>query len=870
MKNARDAEADAAVGPRPPRFLAALLARLVSGDVRDAAANDFADKFERLSLDRGRPLAVAWYAGQVAYLAPVALIDSLYWSMVMIQNYALVAARNFRKHKSYSVINVAGLAIGIAVSMFIFLWIRDELSFDRFHAGARDIYRLTEDQKGADGSVFPVAVTPELLGPALKADFPEVVESVRMRPLGRNMVANGEKQFYENGILFADPSFLAVFTFPLVKGDPAKALSNPDSLVITETAARKYFGGDDPMGRTLRLFDAFDFKVTGVARDVPRNSHLQFALLGNFDVVMKRLGQSGGWWNNNFYTYVRLAPKTDPAKIAPAIYNYLKKINSETETYVNLQPLLDIRLRSSYAIDIGGASQAKAQYVRIFAAVAFLVLLIACINYMNLATARSGLRSREVGVRKVVGAGRPEIIRQFFGESLLFAFVAALVAAGLVRLLLPQFNHLTGKAVPAGALAAGPVVLFLVGSAIFAGVLSGVYPALFLSSFRPASIFRGGSMTGTRSALFRKSLVVVQFALSTVFIAGTLVVGSQIRYMRTKDLGYKGDSVVHFRLRGALGANYQAFKDELARTAGILGVTASSDIPTYTVHSTTGFSWEGKAAGDYLLIHQFSVDYDYFETLGMEMAAGRSFSRDFPADKDAFIVNETAARRMGFKEPLGKWVNLYDRKGPLVGVVKDFNFKSLHAAVEPLVLRIEPARNSYVMVKMRYEGLTAGLETIRRVHAKYNPRYPFEYEFLDDSLGELYRSDRRFGAIVSMFTGLAIFISALGLFGLASFLIERRTKEIGIRKILGAETGGIVVLLSKDFLQWVALANVIAVPVAYVAMNSWLRSFAYRTSISAWVFAGAATLAIGVAMLTISLHCFRAAAANPANSLRYE
>jgi putative ABC transport system permease protein len=377
-------------------------------------------------------------------------------------------------------------------------------------------------------------------------------------------------------------------------------------------------------------------------------------------------------------------------------------------------------------------------------------------------------------------------------------------------------------------------------------------------------------MSGTRSALFRKSLVVVQFALSTVFIAGTLVIASQIRYMRTKDLGYKGDSVVHFFMRGSLRENYQAFKDELARTAGILGVTSSSDIPTYTVHSTGAFIWEGMAPDDYLLIHQFSVDYDYFETLGMTMAAGRSFSRDFPADKDAFIVNETAVRRMGFEEPIGKWVSLYGRKGPIVGVVKDFNFKSLHAAVEPLVLRIEPERDAYVLVKMKFQGLTAGLEAIRQAYAKYNPSYPFEYEFLDDSLGELYRSDQRFGAIVGAFTGLAIFISALGLFGLASFLIERRTKEIGIRKILGAETGGIVVLLSRDFLRWVALANVIAVPVAYVAMNSWLRSFAYRTSVSAWVFVAAAVLAIGVAMLTVSLHCFRAAASSPADSLRYE
>jgi putative ABC transport system permease protein len=872
MRIRRGAEAGPGGGPsvRPPRLLAALLARLLCASVREAAADDFAERFERLSLDHGRSLAVAWYAGQVAYLVPVAVKDSIYWSTVMIKNYAVVALRNFRKHRSYSLINIAGLAIGMAVTVFIFLWIRDELSYDRFHAGARDIYRLTEDQRGADGSIFPVAVTPELLGPGLKADFPEVREFVRVRPLGRNLMANGDRRFLEGGLIFADPSFFAVFSFPLVKGDPATALASPDAMIITESAGRKYFGTEDPMGRTLRFLDMFDFKVTGVARDVPRNSHLQFALVGNFEFVMKQLGYGGGWWNNNFYTYIRLVPGADPARLAEPVHDYFQKISPRSTTFLRLQPLVDIRLRSHYAIDIGGASQVRAQDVQIFAVVAFLVLLIACINYMNLATARSGLRSREVGVRKVVGAGRPEIIRQFFGEAFLFATVAGLVAAGLLRLLLAPFNGLTGKAVAPAELAAAPVLLFLAGSVVFAGLLSGIYPALFLSSFRPVSIFRGASLTGTRSALFRKSLVVVQFALSTVFIAGTLVIGSQIRYMRTKDLGYKSDAVVHFRIRGALAQNYQAFKDDLARTAGILGVTASSDIPTYTVHSTTDFSWEGKAAGDYLLVHQFSVDYDYFETLGMTMAAGRSFSRDFPTDRDAFIVNETAAKRMDLKEPIGKWVALYSRKGPIVGVVKDFNFKSLHAAVEPLVLRIEPERNAYVMVKMRYAGTAAGLETIGRLHAKYNPNHPFEYEFLDESVGELYRSDRRFGAIVGAFTGLAIFISALGLFGLASFLIERRTKEIGIRKILGAETGGLVVLLSKDFLQWVALANVIAMPIVLAAMNSWLRSFAYRTSVSAWPFAAAGALALGVAMLTISLHCFRAASANPTGSLRYE
>jgi putative ABC transport system permease protein len=855
---------------RPPRLMARCLASLVDGAVRDGAMDDFSDRFEGIARERSRGAAMAWAIGQIAYLIPIALRDSLYWSAVMIQNYTVIALRNVRKHKAYSLVNVAGLGIGIAVSLFIFLWIRDEVSFDRFHADYRNIYRLTEDQKNADGTIFPVAVTPELLGPGLKEDFPEVLEYARFRPIGRILVASGEKQFYESGLTFADPSFLRMFSFPLVKGDPATALAGLESVVITESTARKYFGNEDPVGRTLRLADAMDLQVTGVLRDIPRNSHLRFAILGNFGFVQEKLGFGRGWWNNDYYTYVQLAPNANLARLSPVVSKYLTKIAPEATISVRLQPLRDIHLRSSYAIDLDGASQIRAQYIQIFAGIALVVLLIACINYMNLATARAGLRSREVGVRKVVGASRPEIMRQFFGESLLFAAVSCLAAAGLVRLLLPEFNGLTGKAVAPAVLADPTIIVFLAGTALVAGLTSGIYPAFFLSAFKPASIFRGGSLSGTRSALFRKSLVVLQFALSTAFIAGTLVVASQIRYMQTRNLGYDKDAVVHFRIRGDLRRNCQAFKEELSRTAGILGVTSSSDIPTYTVHSTTAFSWQGETPGDYLLVHQFSVGYDYFETLGMKMAEGRSFSRQFPSDKEAFIVNETAARRMGYKEALGKWVSLYGRKGPIIGVVKDFNFKSLHTPVEPLVLRIEPGRDSYVLVKLRSRNLAAGLETIRRVHAKYNPRHPLEYEFLDDSLGELYRSDRRFGAIVGIFTGLAIFISALGLFGLASFLIERRTKEIGIRKILGADMGRIVALLSGDFLRWVALANLIAVPPAAFSMSRWLRSFAYRTSLSPWVFVGAAGLTIGIAMLTISVHCYRAAASNPAESLRFE
>ncbi len=792
------------------------------------------------------------------------------FSPALLWNYLVVALRKIKRQKGYAIINVAGLAIGIGVSLFIFLWIWDESSFDRFHSGFNDICRVTQDQKYSDGTVFPVAVTPELLGPGLKQDFPEVLEFTRFRRVGRNLLSFGEKQFYESGIAFADPSFLKVFTFPLVKGNPETALGSPDSLVITETAARKYFGSEDPLGRTLRLANTFDFKVTGVARDIPSNSHLQFDFLGNFTVLIKNLGYGPGWWNNDFYTYLRLAPQADFDKLAAAVEGYLTKV-APTKTRIRLQHLQDVHLRSSYAIDIDGPSRDRSQVVAVFAGVAFLVLLIACINYMNLATARSGLRSKEVGLRKVVGAGRADIMRQFFGESLLFAAISSCAAAGLASLLLPLFNSLTGKTISPADLAGPPVIMFLAGVALVAGVLSGIYPALFLSAFRPASIFRGESLSGARSALFRKSLVVLQFGLSIVFIAGTLVIAAQIRHMQTRDLGYDKDSLVYFPLRGELRKNYQAFRSELLRSAGILGVTSSSGVPTYTVQSTSAFDWEGRSPGESILVHHYSVGYDYFETLGMEMVKGRSFSREFPSDKDAYIVNETAARLMGYNEPLGKTVSLLSRlEGPIIGVVKDFNFKSLHVNVEPLVLRIEPARDNYVFVKTGLQNIAPSLETIRRLHGKHNPGYPLEYEFLDEALGELYRSDRQFGAVIRVFTGLAIFISCLGLLGLASFLAEKRTKEIGIRKVLGARVAGLVLLQTGEFSKWILVAGLISAPAAYYAAGRWLRGFAYHITPSAGIFLAAILATWLVALLAVGFQSVRAARANPVESLRHE
>ena len=786
----------------------------------------------------------------------------------MLKNYLTIALRNIQKHKGYSLINIAGLAIGITVCLFILFWVKDELSCDRFHANLDQLYRVTEDQVHSDGSVFKVAVTPEPLGSALKDDYAEVVEFARFRHLSSNLVIAGGKKYYEEGIAFADPPFLKMFSFPFLSGDSDSVLSNEGNVVITKSIAQKYFGRENPIGKTIQLGTVFDFIVAGVMEDIPANSHLQFKILGNFNVVIKKIGYGTGWWNNNFYTYIQLSENADVELLRTKIGPYLKKIAPAARTIIRIQALKDVHLRSDYAIDLYGATQNKSQYVYIFTVVAFIILLLACINFMNLATARAGLRGKEVGLRKVVGASQAELIRQFFGESLLFAFIACLISTGMVLLLLPLFNRLTEKAIEPGFLLEPTVLLFLAGIALFTGILSGVYPAIFLSSFQPVSIFRGDSATGSQRTLFRKALVVLQFTLSIVFITGTLIVGDQLRFIRSQNLGFDQEAVIHFRMRGNLPRSYSTFKNDLLQTTGIRQVSTASDLPTYTVHSTSAFSWEGMDPDDNILVHQYAVGPDFIQTLGMELSAGRNFDRDLTNPNSAFIVNETAARMMGYDDPVGKNIRLWNINAPIIGVVKDFHFKSMHTKIEPLTLRIDPQRFSYIYIKMDTKNIRPLLAEIEGLHNKHNPQYPFEFRFLDESLDLLYRTDKRIGILFNIFTALAIFISCLGLLGLSSFLIERRTKEIGIRKILGADLRKILLLLSRDFLKLVVVANIIAVPIAYYAMNRWLQNFAYRTDISVGIFMLSTAMALGLALLTISFHSIRAALANPADSLR--
>ncbi len=790
----------------------------------------------------------------------------------MFKSYLKTAFRNLARHRGYSMINIVGFAIGIACCILIFLWVQDELSFDRFHENLESLHRVVQEVYFSDGTIFRVARTPYPAGPAFVADYPEIIRFTRFTPFWRILIEYEDKGFYERDFAFADPSLLEMFSFHLLKGDPNTALSETNSVLISEDMARKYFGSEDPIGKTLTMDNKTDFQVSGIFENIPHNSHLYFDFLGHFETFIKISGWQTRWYDHNYYTYVQLEKNTHHRDVAPKISGYMKKINPDTSTKFLLQPVKDIHLHSNFAIDLGGKSENRAKYVYMFSLIALFVLLIACMNFMNLTTARASRRSLEIGMRKVVGANRTNLIRQFLGESILVSFLSLLIAVGLVLLVLPAFNSISGKELSLASFDIGLLAACLIGIALVTGILSGSYPAFLLSRVKPIRVLKGSLRVGSKNSALRKILVTCQFSLSIGLVIGTFLVYRQLDFMQKKNLGYNQEHIVYFAERGEFWKSYDSFKTELQRNSNIVGITAASSIPTHTVTSTSGVGWEGKDPEFNVLFTQFNIDYDYFETLEMEMAQGRAFSKDFPTDAtDSFILNETGARLTGMEDPVGKKFTLWNKTGPIIGIVKDYHFKSLHAKIEPLVLRMYHKNwNRYIIIRIKSDSITGTLKVIEDAYKKYHPGYPFEFQFLDEALNDLYASEKRTGRVFRYFMFLAIFISCLGLFGLASFMADQRTKEIGIRKVLGASISGIFLMLLKDFVKWVLLASAISWPLAYYVMDRWLKNFAYRTDIALWIFLVSGILGLTVAVATVSYQSLRASIANPADSLRYE
>jgi len=786
----------------------------------------------------------------------------------VFKNYLKIAARNILKHRGTSFINISGLAIGMACTILIFLWVQDEMSYDRFHVNTNEIHRIVQDPLRASDT--HEAVTPGILGGVMEKEFPEVVKSARFSPL-RLRFKYGNESFLEKGGV-ADPEFFEMFTFPFIKGDSQKAFSDPFSIVITEKVAKKYFASEDPIGKVLSTINKTDFKVTGVIKSVSHNSHLQFDYLIPFK-LLKRFGTKiDNWSNVSFYTYVLLREGSSRQEVDQKLKKLIEERDPGHNMYY-LQPLTRIHLYSNFNFDI--SSHGDIEFVTIFSLIAIFVLLIACINFMSLSTARSVRRAREIGIRKVVGATRLQLIIQFLGESILLAFIGGLLALVVVIFVLPFFNNLVEKPLSIDFSNLKSILGFAA-LVLFTGIVSGSYPAFFLSSYQPKKVLKTlmNKEANSRSPLLQKLLVVIQFALAIILISGTIVVYNQLGFIKNAKLGFDKNNLIHMPLRVNV-PKYEVLKNRLFQNPGILGVTASDYLLTSVRSGTSSADWEGKAPNTQIQMNILSVDYDYLKTYKMEMREGRFFSKEFPSDPSgSIVINESAVKEMGIQSPVGKRITPGKTDYRIIGVIKNFHYKSVHRRIEPLIIKMfkpgVPGANGYLTVRIYPDNISEKINFLETIWKEYNPGYPFEYGFLDDTIYKLYKAEQQMGKIFIYFTLLAIFISCVGLIALSAFMAERKAKEIGIRKVFGASTSNITFLFLGEFAKWVFLANVIAWPVAHLFINKWLRNFAYRIDIKIWIFIFAGLSALVIAMITVGYQAVKTALANPIKALKYE
>ena len=811
----------------------------------------------------------------------------------MLKNYLKIAFRNLAKYKFISFINLFGLCIGLTCCLLITTYILHETSYDRYNKNADRIWRVNRVFNNREGSVsLRLGTVAPPFGPLLQNDFPDIQKVTRILQAGTTTFHYQDKIFKEKNLIFADENLFSIFDVNILEGDRRNALVEPFTMMMTPAVARKYFGDQDPINKVIRLGNQFNVKVTGLFEPLPENAHfhtdvmLSFNTLKDSTIYGERNLQTN-WGNNSFFTYL-LLPKGYPGhnleELFPAFLdrhmasNYGAGNQPSHMTKLFLTPLTDIHLRSH--LDSEFEENGDISRVYIFGAIALFILLIACINYMNLSTARSTLRAREIGIRKVSGAQRPELITQFLCESVLISYIALILAFCLTLLTLPWLNELTDLHLSISSLQQWPVLIPLLLTPLLVGILSGAYPALFLSSFQPVKVLKGLFKAGSNTAGFRKVLVITQFAISIVLIICTAIVFQQLHYMETASLGFDKEHVVILGYDQGLNMTYSSFRTSLLQDPHILDATRSSRIPSGRLLDEQGASTE---SGDSLRpvtadIKCVAVDHDFLKTYGIPIVAGRDYSRNYATDTNNFLLNVAAAKVLGVRSPqdmVGKNFSYGGVKGKVVGIMGDFNFEDMHQQIHPLIFTMpaqSQAGNSYgnISVKLAGTDLAGSLAYLEKTWKRYLPEVPFEYTFLNERFDELYRSEQRQGSLFTAFAGIAILIACLGLFGLSAFTITQRIKEIGVRKVLGASTGSIVGLLSRDFLRLVGIASVIAFVVALVVMYKWLQSFAYRITMQWWVFLAAGLLAAAIALFTIGFQAVKAALANPVKALRSE
>lgn len=767
----------------------------------------------------------------------------------------------------YSVINLSGLIVGFCAFILIFLWIENEWNYDRFHEEGANIHRVIENQFNENQEAYPVVVTPAPLAPHLKQNFPEVEVACRVGN-SEFVVHRDEQAFVQKGIL-ADPEFFQMFTFPIVKGEHKTFAKGINVVMISERLSEVYFNREDPIGKALTILGK-EMLVSAVLKNVPHDSHLQFDF-----VIPMEFVRSGGYddlakWNyNSYYTYIKLSSTTEVSAFTEKIKDLVKEHHQNSDIELFLQPLHEVHLHSNHLNNDSGI-RGNILYVYIFSAVGIFILVIASINYANLATARSFKRAKEAGVRKVIGANRYQLMLHFFSESLLYCVLAFLLAVAVSRLMLPSFNELSGKSIQFDFL--NPTIyLPLIASVVICSFLGGAYPALLLSTLNPAIVLKGYLKSGKGPVVFRRTLVIIQFVLAISFLAGTLVVGDQLEYIRNRDLGFEKENVITFPANRNLRNQFDAFKTELLALPGVLNVTATSSKLSNINESSDMVEWEGKNPEVSVLFHVLPVEIDFVKTFSMEIVAGRDFSAQVVSDSGAMIINEEAVRQMNLSEPLGKTINFGDRvKNPIIGVVKDFNFKSVHKRIEPMLIYIDQDEFYRVAVKIGSGNLVEQVEAIKRVFKKINPAAPFDYTFLDDEIDASYKNEERTSQIFNYLSVLSIFISCLGLLGMVMFVTEQRAREVALRKIMGATTIHLTWLLTREFILLVLIAFVIAAPTMYYLGTIWLNNFAYRIETEVVVFVLAGLISVGTAALTVSFRSFKVARANPVDSLRAE
>lgn len=806
----------------------------------------------------------------------------------MFRNYLKTALRNLWRYKGFSLINIASLTIGIVGCLVIGVFVWDELKYDKWVPDGKNIYRLYEDRLD-NGSSSLAAVTAPAYATFLQRNYPEVDTTLRiLMSSDKFLLEVGEKKAYENKGWFAEPSFFAFFPIKFIAGDPASALTSPSSLVISQELAKKYFGDQDAVGKTMKL-EKEDYTVRGVFAPLPAHFHLDFNYLISLSSAGIKPERMEKWTWSQFYTYVKLKPGADYRQLEQKFQAHIKKeiyptLTQDGSSFLPLfQPLDKIHLHSS-AFVYDNAVRGNASYVKGLSIIALFVLVIACFNFVNLATARSFRRAKEIGVRKVIGAERKQLIFQFIGETALMAMFSALLAFGITVLVLPALNRFTGKSISFDVLVNPGAILLLPAGAIFLGIVAGIYPALVLSGFKPIRVLKANIVSGKHASagLLRQGLVVIQFAMSALLIVSATIVFRQIRFLNNKDLGFNKEQVITFSAKGDVEKNIETFKEQLRANPRIVSVTSGYGLPG-DQFATDGILVPTRNGNkDHSATH-FMGDYDYVKTLGLRIIAGRDFSRNMATDKEeAFIINETGAKELGFGSPeqaIGKdlyWPKWHKdslnplKKGKVIGVVSDFHYKSLHEKVSTSVIHIYDSALFKVAVRISSSDVKSSIGFITATWNKFSPGYPIDYSFMDESYDRMYKSEEKLGSLLWIFIVMAVVVGCMGLFALAALSAQQRRKEIGIRKVLGAGVGSIVTLLSKSFVKLVLLASLLAFPIAWWAMNKWLEDFSYRVQISWWIFVAAAVIALVIALLTVGFQAIKAAIANPVKSLRSE